>query len=94
MTRSAIDNGEGQGASMLKNQECWHGVEFIDFSCDIGECGAGIDVSFEFKGEKEIGLIDTRINACVLMEGYHLLGVLSDFISGELEEEIDSLPVA
>ena len=63
LTRSAVDNGEGEGVSMLENQERGHGKKFINFACDIGKCRAGIGVSFESDGEKEIGLIDTLINA-------------------------------
>ena len=93
LTRSAVDNREGQGVSVLKNQQCGYSVELVDFAGDGGECGAGIGSSFEFDSEKEIGLIDTCINPCVLMEGDCLLGLLSDFVSGELEEEIGGLPV-
>ena len=37
-------------------------------------------------------MIDTFVNAWILIEGERLLRVLSDFVSGELEEEISGLP--
>ena len=92
LTRSAVDNGKGQRVSVLKNQQCGYNVEFVDFAGDVSECGAGIGTSFKFDSEKQIGLIDTFVNAWILIEGKRLLRVLSDFVSGELEEEINGLP--
>ena len=77
---------------MLKNQECRHGVEFVDFTSNVGKRGAGIGISFELDSEKQIGAIDGVINALIFIEGDCPLGVLFDFVSGELEEEISGLP--
>ena len=35
LTRSAVDNGEGEGVSVLENQQCRYGVEFIDLPRDM-----------------------------------------------------------
>ena len=83
---SAVDNREGEGVSVLENQECWHGVEFVNFTGDVGKCRAGIGVSLEFDSKKEVGVIDSVINALIFMEGDCLLGMLFDLVSSELEE--------
>ena len=92
LTRSAVDNGKGQRVSVLKNQQCRYNVELVDFAGDIRKGGAGIGIPFKFDSEKQVGLIDTFVNARILIEGERLLCVLSDFVSGELEEEISGLP--
>ena len=92
LTRSAADNREGEGVSMLKNQQCGDGVEFIDFAGDVGECGAGICPFFKFDSEKQVGLINTLVNAWILIESERLLRVLSDFVSSELEKEVGGVP--
>ena len=45
LTRSAIDNGEGQGMSVLKDNERGHRKQFINFARDIGKCRAGIGIA-------------------------------------------------
>ena len=52
LTRSAVDNREGEGVSVLENQHRRHRIEFIDFPRDSGKCRAGIGISLEFNGEK------------------------------------------
>ena len=78
--------------SVLKDNERGHRKQFVNFARDIGECRAGVGIAFECDSEKEIGVIDGVINALVFMESYRLLGVVSDLVSGELEEEVCGLP--
>ena len=77
---------------MLEYQHRRHRIESVNLPCDVGECRARINISLEFNREKEIGVVDGVINAPVFMEGDRLLGVVLDFVSGELEEEVGCVP--
>ena len=92
LTWSAVDDGKGECVSVLENQHRWHGIEFVDFTSDVRKRGAGVDISLEFDSEKQIRVIDGVINTLTLIEGDCLLGVLFDFVSGELEKEVSGVP--
>ena len=78
---------------MLENQQCRHCIEFIDFPRDIGKSGAGVDIAFEFDGEKKIRVVDGIVDTSTFGKVYRLLEILLfNLVSGELEEEIGGLP--
>ena len=84
LTRSAVDNGEGQRCVHVEisRVRAWRNSLLIS-RVDVGKRGTRVSIAFKFDGEKEIGMIDGVIHASVFMEGDCLLGVVSDLISGE-----------
>ena len=79
---------------MLENQQCRHCIEFIDFPRDIGKSGAGVDIAFEFDGEKKIRMVDGIVDTSTFGKVYRLLEILLfNLVSGELEEEIGGFAI-
>ena len=48
----SVNNREGKGVPVLKNEQCWHGEDFINFARDVRQRSAAIILPTQFHGEE------------------------------------------
>ena len=92
LARAAVNAGEREGLSVLKKEHRGHGEHFVDFAGDVGERGARVGSPPQFDSEEEIGTVDVGVESVLCREGYGALGLLRDFVFGELEEKVAGIP--
>ena len=90
--RSSVNNREGKGVPVLKNEQCWHSEDFVNFTSDVRQRGAAIILPTQLHGEEKIRLIDARVKELPGTEVGIPSYAFDDFVIGNLEKEIDGVP--
>ena len=86
---AAVDDGDGEAVAVLEDHHDGHGEEAIDLAGDAGEFSAGVFGALQLDGDEDVGFEQAALNGVVGEEA----GFAAEFLVGELEEEVGSLPL-
>ena len=89
--RTAIDNREGKRSTVPEDHHRGHCSEPVYLAGDLGQSGAGINLAPQLHGEKEVGLIQLRLDAAAPGINRGRIVQRNLFVR-QLKQEVDRFP--